>query len=214
MRRFTLLLALLSLVLGSAFALAEFPKPNQYPLSWELKFTHGLPRRIVVDTKAYWYLPYTVTNKTDKEQLFLPDFEMVTENGVSTRSDNNIPHNVFLAAKKETGANLLEQPIKIGGQILLGEDQARESVAIWREPNPEMGAFSIFLTGLSGEAVMVKKEGNDFKTLTNLEGLSAEERAKILILRKTLQLNYLIRGDEVYPGEDDVNENPEAWVMR
>ena len=37
---------------------------------------------------------------------------------------------------------------------------------------------------------------------------------KPVILRKTLQLNYLVRGDDVYPGEDEVNENPEVWVMR
>jgi hypothetical protein len=35
-----------------------------------------------------------------------------------------------------------------------------------------------------------------------------------VILRKTLQLNYLVRGDDVYPGEDEVNENPQEWVMR
>ena len=37
---------------------------------------------------------------------------------------------------------------------------------------------------------------------------------KETILRKTLRLNYFIRGDEVYPGEDEVNENPQEWVMR
>ena len=37
---------------------------------------------------------------------------------------------------------------------------------------------------------------------------------KDTILRKTLQLNYFIRGDEVYPGEDQVNDNPSMWIMR
>jgi hypothetical protein len=60
-----------------------------------------------------------------------------------------------------------------------------------------MGRFSIFVSGLSGETATTKgPEGKD------------------VILRKTLQLNYLIRGDDVYPGEDDVNENPSEWVMR
>ena len=27
------------------------------------------------------------------------------------------------------------------------------------------------------------------------------------IFRKTLQMNYFIRGDEVYPGEDEVNQD-------
>ena len=60
-----------------------------------------------------------------------------------------------------------------------------------------MGHFSIFVSGLSGETATVKdKDGKD------------------QILRKTLQLNYLIRGDDIYPGEDEVNENPSEWVMR
>ena len=60
-----------------------------------------------------------------------------------------------------------------------------------------MGAFSIFVQGLSGETARTK--GPDGKDVT---------------LRKTLQLNYLIRGDEIYKGEDQVNENPVQWVMR
>jgi hypothetical protein len=60
-----------------------------------------------------------------------------------------------------------------------------------------MGQFSIFITGLSGETATVTRHD-----------------AKPVILRKTLQLNYLIRGDAVYPGEDEINENPQQWVMR
>ena len=36
----------------------------------------------------------------------------------------------------------------------------------------------------------------------------------LVILRKTLQLNFFIRGDEVYPGEDEVNQKDEEWIMR
>ena len=39
-------------------------------------------------------------------------------------------------------------------------------------------------------------------------------KKSLTILRKTLQLNYFIRGDEVYPGEDEVNKDSEEWVMR
>src|SRR4051812_35912311 len=60
---------------------AEYPKPSPYPKSWELEFQHGLPKRVVVQTvgkpaQAYWYMTYSVTNNTDKEQLFLPAFEL------------------------------------------------------------------------------------------------------------------------------------------
>ena len=181
----------------------EYPKPSPYPKSWELKFEHGMPRRVVVQVpksnvpKAYWYMTYTVTNDTDKEQLFLPAFEMLTEDGRIIRNDINIPRAVFEAIKKREGIRYLTEAAMIGGELRLGPDQAKDGVAIWPEPSAEMGHFSIFVSGLSGETATVKDaEGKD------------------QILRKTLQLNYLIRGDDVYPGEDEVNESPEEWVMR
>src|SRR5204863_928599 len=66
---------------------ADYPKPSPYPKAWELKIEHGTPKRVVVQVpnsntpRAYWYMTYTVTNDTDKEQLFLPAFEMLTEDG-------------------------------------------------------------------------------------------------------------------------------------
>src|SRR5205085_12300241 len=78
--------ALLAITL-CGIARADFPKPSPYPITWELKFAHGKPVRIAVQVpgesvpKAYWYLPYTVTNLTDQERTFLPIFEMVTDEG-------------------------------------------------------------------------------------------------------------------------------------
>ena len=182
---------------------AEYPKPSPYPVTWELEFEHSKPKRIVVHPenstvpRAYWYITYTVTNETDQEQLFLPAFELLTEAGRVIRNDKNIPHSVFEAIKKQEGARFLQPAALVGGELRIGPDQAKDGVAIWPEPTPEMGKFSIFVSGLSGETAVVK--GPD---------------SKEVILRKTLQLNYHVRGDEVYPGQDEVNENPQEWVMR
>lgn len=186
-----------------ARAADPFPKPSVYPKSWELKFEHGKPTRVVVQDpasnapKAYWYMTYTVTNDTDKEQLFLPTFDLAIEDGRIIHNDFKIPRVVFDAVQKREGLRFLEPAAKIAGELRIGPDQAKDGVAIWPEPALEMGRFSIFVTGLSGEAATVK--GPD---------------GKDVILRKTLQLNYLIRGDDVYPGEDEVNENASEWVMR
>jgi hypothetical protein len=181
----------------------EAPKPALYPTSWELNFSHGMPQRIVVDIpgvggRAYWYVTYTVTNKTDREQTFLPAFELLNENGHITRSDSSIPAVVFDKVKEREKKSLLEPFYKTAGLLLVGEEQAKDGVAIWPETQTRMGRFSIFVEGLSGEAATVK--------------LGDKE----VILRKTLQMNYHIRGDEVYPGEDEINsDNPaEQWVMR
>jgi hypothetical protein len=193
--------ALLSI--PDALALADHPKPSVYPKSWQIDIAHGKPARTVVSVpgqavpQAYWYMTYTVTNNSGEERTFLPVFELLTEDGKILRSDRNVPLRVFETIKKQTGMKFLEQSTQIAGPIRLGEDQARDGVAIWSEPNLEMGSFSIFVTGLSGEFATVH---------------SADD--KETILRKTLQLNYLIRGDEVYPGEDEVNDNPEQWIMR
>ena len=206
LHRFPVCLLAFSFLMISAPAVrAEdpYPKPSPYPKSWELKFEHGKPTRIVVQIpgsvvpQAYWYMTYTVTNETDKEQLFLPTFDMALEDGRIIRNDFKIPRPVFDSIKKREGMRFLEQAAAIGGELRLGPDQAKDGVAIWPEAALRMGRFSIFVTGLSGEAATVK--GPD---------------GKDVILRKTLQLNYLIRGDEVYPGEDEVNENPSEWVMR
>lgn len=199
-------LALVAVSIAALFlstARAEYPKPSPYPKSWELKFEHGTPTRIVVTTadsnvpKAFWYMTYTVTNNTNQEQLFLPAFELLSQDGRVVRNDFKIPKGVFELIKKREGMRFLQQAAAVGGELRLGPDQAKDSVAIWPEPMSEMGSFSIFCSGLSGETARVK--GPD---------------GKELILRKSLQLNYLVRGDDVFPGEDEVNENSEEWVMR
>jgi hypothetical protein len=193
----------LSALLLASFVHADYPKPSEYPIAWELSFEHEKPKRITVQSgddplpKAYWYLKYTVTNNGEHEQTFLPMFELLTDDGRVIRSDKNISPKVFDEIKKTEKNKFLIPPLKVGGEMRLGEDEAKESVAIWEEPTPEMGNFSIFVTGLSGEATTIK-----------------DPNGKKIILRKTLQLNYLIRGDEFYPGEDEVNINAEAWVMR
>ena len=150
-------------------------------------------------------MTYSVTNNSDQERSFLPVFEMLTEEGKVFRSDRNLPYQVFTDIKAREKNKFLEHFTQIGGEIRLGEDEARDGVAIWKEPGPEMGSFSIFLTGLSGEFARLKDaEGKDVK----------DAKGEPVILRKTLQMNYFIRGDDVYPGLDEVNTRPEQWVMR
>ena len=206
-------------VLCTAFAVcavvstarAEYPKPSPYPISWELDFDHSKPKRIVVDVpgqsapKAYWYMTYTVTNKTDKEQTFLPIFQLVTKEGQVIRSDKDIPSKVFEAIKGRERIKFLEPYTKAAGELRIGDDQAKDSVAIWEEPEAKMGTFTIYIGGLSGESVFLKDDkGQEVK----------DPDGKPVILRKTLQLTYQIPGDEVRPGDDPVNEKDKTWVMR
>src|SRR3954465_13042333 len=175
---------------GSRQARADYPKPSPYPISWELNFQHDKPQRIVVDTgeapaKAYWYMTYTVTNNSGQERTYLPSFELVTKEGKVVRSDRLIPAAVFDAIKKREKKAMLEPFTKVGGEILLGEDQSRDGVAIWEEPTPRMGNFAIYANNLSGEAVQLKDDKGE---------VMKDPDGKPIILRKTLQLNYVIHG--------------------
>ena len=210
----------------SAQATPDFPVPSAYPISWELKFTHATPARIAVDVadspipKAYWYMTYTVTNEGDKEQRFYPQIDLLTADGKVHSSDAKVPDKVFRAIKASTRQKFLEPYTSIDGPIRLGPAEARDGVAIWEETQPRMEHFSVFVTGLSGEAVILKLvDGKLTKVDQAADLYDRENEDKLLksgltILRKTLQLNYFIRGDEVYPGEDQVNKDSEEWIMR
>jgi hypothetical protein len=199
-------------------AAADFPQPSPYPITWQLTFKHGLPKRVVVDIpsipvpKAYWYMTYTVVNTSDREQMFLPKFELLGEDGQISRSDVDIPKAVFDKIKELEGNKYMEPITTLVGQIRLGEAEARDGVAIWPEPSPRMGHFSVFVTGLSGEAVTMKIVNGEFKKIE--DAAEMKDPKELVILRKTLRLNFFIRGDEVYPGEDEVNQAAEEWIMR
>jgi hypothetical protein len=195
-----------------------FPKPSVFPISWQLKFDHSAPKRIVVrspgeaNPQAYWYMTFTVKNLTDEEQRFLPVFELVTNDGKVIRSDKSIPPTVFEEIKKREHDKMLEPLERVTGRLLIGEDQARDSVAIWKEPSTRMGTFQIFVGGLSGETITLKN-GEEFK-VTDWTKVSEEDKKGLNFLRKTLQLTYQIPGDEIRPEEDPIIAKGEEWVMR
>lgn len=218
MRRLFTALILLAGLATSLPAADSFPQPSPFPKSWELKFQHGLPKRVVVgvpgkgEPKAYWYIAYRVTNESKKEQTFLPEFDLVTRDGKIYRSDRNIPNEVYKAIQSRERNKYLEPAVRVSGELRIGEDEARDSVAVWEEPLKRMGEFTFFVAGLSGE----------FANVTNAQGVvEKDENGRPVVLRKTLQLTYHINGDEVSPGEDVVNpgqgrtgQNAENWVMR
>ena len=191
-------------------AVEAFPTPSVYPIAWELDFKYEVPKRIVVEApggrlpKAYWYMTYVATNNTPKEQLFLPKFEMVTKDGRVFRSDTEASPSVYATIARRERAKPLQPTLKLQGQILVGEDQAKYGVAIWEEPNPEPGSFSIFVSGLSGENVPLP--GSDGKPMMDKDG-------NPIVLRKTRQLDFTVRGDELYAG-DPIEKTADTWVMR
>jgi hypothetical protein len=214
------LVAAVPAVLPAPVARAEkFPEPSPYQISWEFKFQHGPPKRVVVrvpgtpNPVAYWYLTYTVTNPGDKPQKFVPTFDLLAEDGQVIHADQAIPPEVFQEIKHQEPNKLMVRSSDIIGMLNPGPDEAKDGVAIWPEPAPRMGTFHIFVGGLSGEFVEIKdKEG---KPVINKDPKTGEQTK--VVVRKTLELTYHLRGDEVRPGPDDEHEGDkdvEQWVMR
>ncbi|MDB5298018.1 MAG: hypothetical protein JWO31_4001, partial [Phycisphaerales bacterium] len=203
-------------------AVERYPEPKLQPTTWELKLRLGTPKRIAVRTpgqdaaKAYWYLPYTVTNLGEDNVEFDPVIEMLID-GKTIRANRALPSEVFDAIKRKEGNKLLTTAQKIVGTIKPGDDQARDGVAIWPEPQARMGTFTVFFAGLSGETVTVKKVGDKFvpidptKAADELKDVKEEDRRN---LRKQFSVTYRVLGDEVSPGTDPVQKRSEQWVMR
>lgn len=197
-----------AVLIGSIAALAhgaKYPEPSVYPIAWQLDFKQGTPTRIVVATEAYWYLTYTVTNKSGQDQVWQPDFQMVSDDGKVIRSDKGIGADVFDTIKAREANRFLRSASEVAGDLRQGEDQAKDGVAIWKEPARRMGKFKIFVAGLSGEFAILK--GDDGKPIPGDDKLP-------LILHKTLELDYAIYGDEHFPGRNEVHETGHKWIMR
>ncbi|HQY88416.1 MAG TPA: hypothetical protein PK402_07140 [Tepidisphaeraceae bacterium] len=187
-----------------------YPQPSVYPVAWELDFVFESPKRIVVEIpggaapKAYWYMPYVATNNTDREQVFLPTFDLLTKEGRVVKSDMETSAAVFNAIARREAKWPLKPALENAGPILVGEDQAKYGVAIWEEPSSEPGMFSVYVTGLSGETA----------PLTDSEGKPINDKdGQPILLRKTLQLDFNVRGDELYAG-DPIDQTGKQWVMR
>jgi hypothetical protein len=202
---------------------ARHPEPAAFPVSWDLKFRSAPPKRIVVKSGsskypvAYWYITYTVSNLGEKEQDFQPEFDLIASDGKVYAGNRAIPGDVFDAIKRQEGNDLLISPRKVAGMINVGPEQGRDSVAIWEEPMRQMGTFSIYVAGLSGEMVTMKKVGDKFVAVDRnreAEELKDVKEADRLTLRKQLQLTYQVVGDENNAGKDPVMKKGEKYVMR
>jgi hypothetical protein len=199
------LLVVLALVVLTVAApsQADYPQPSPFPVSWELNFTHSMPKRLVfqgpgdANPQAYWYMTYHVANNTDQDRIpFYPSFDMMLETGELAHSDIGIAPAVFDAIKQKERLKYLQSEYLIGGDLLHGEDQSKDGVAIWLEPRLRMGTFTIFCTGMWGESAVVKAGDKD------------------VTLHKTLVLTYHLDSDENHPGGGDLVAKDESYVMR
>ena len=199
---------MLAVTAGAAmFALATvwgYPQPHPSPSGWQLEFQYGSMKQIRLvlpgqsQPQTFWYMPYTVTNNTGRDVDFYPRSYLFTDTGQLIEAMQGVDALAYPVIAKLIGRELLEEELFVRGKLLQGEENARESVIIWRDFDPQAIAFKVFISGLSNETAWV----NDPMT------------GQKFSLVKTLQLSYGLGGDRDISAELSAQRLDEEWIMR
>jgi len=209
-------LAVGMLFAGGAESVLGVPQPSEVPKSWELKFRFEDPERVAVfepgkeEPAVYWYMLYRVENQNDKEVNFYPQFDLVTDTLKVVENQVKVSPEAFQAIKRRSGNPHLLTPEKITGRLLVGEEHARYGVAIWRDFDPKAKAFTVYVSGLSGEWTKVRNPAFDE------DEPRSEDNRRYFILRKTLAIPYRLPTSVSMRSRAVPQRLPEkqTWVMR
>ncbi len=214
MMRKCLLMLLLTALIGAAGHAA--PQPAIAPVKWELHFRYSDPERIAVmvpgrsEPVVYWYMLYTVENRTGEDRDFYPIFTIVTDTFNVVDSEVGVSPEAFRAIQRRWNDPLLLPASRISGKLLVGEDRARHGVAIWPDFDPRAREFTVFVSGLSGETTQLVNPAFD---ATRPAG---PRNPRVFILRKTLEIPYRLPGGVEARGQavpQRLSRQPQ-WVMR
>jgi hypothetical protein len=215
----TLAMVSLAAAFVGAFA-AEPPKPALVPASWQLEFEYKDLMPITVKLpgeetpKVFWYLIYTVTNRTGEDRIFVPSFQMYTDTGELIPAGASVPPNVFEEIKKVYNDPLMRQTTALTGKLLQGEDNAKTGVAIFPDFDPQVGVVDVFVGGLSGEAATVKLPSPITVTEVDAEGKKVQVQKDTLVLSKQLDLRYRVGAAGKERAHSGAAAIAKEWVMR
>jgi hypothetical protein len=202
--------------------------PLDKPGVWTLHFRYKPPRIVTLngigkdgkpEKKIVWYMWYQVYNlaKEDREAepvTFLPEFELVTKDLLTTHLDEPQPHMIDQLNDIENPQKL--KTLEVFSSIAISKKPIPPSkpdaiprpvtgAAVWTdmaEKAPKTNKFSVYIVGLSN-------------------GLATEElrTGEKLIKRKTLQINFVRPTDDNRPQITDIRPDDsvgpaEQWIYR
>lgn len=233
-------LALSVLVLSAATATSSLraePQPTPAPTKWELTFKPDQLQKINANGRTYWYLIYRVVNNTGEDVDFLPVIERVsditTEQPVEKAEQSpdkasklivdpaltGVDISVFKAIKQRHARTypLLVSPVEVIGRIRQGIDNSRESVAVFKDLDPRVSKFTIYVGGLSGERQTLPNPSYR-KPAKPADGSVAvapdEKNPPVFVIQKTLALPYTLPGDASTRRYATPALGRPDWVMR
>ncbi|MBN2447323.1 MAG: hypothetical protein JXO22_11380 [Phycisphaerae bacterium] len=213
----------------AAIEVGAGPEPSPTPVAWELEFKYEHPQRIEImlpgqaTPTVYWYIVYTVTNPGQRTERFFPTFQLVTDDLAVVDTDMGILPVVFDAIKKRhrvTHPHLVN-PTEAIGDLMAGDDHARESVAIWRADDLLVNSFTVYVAGLSGEIRFMPNPSYDpdqpaTRMVTGPDDRQREETVnpEHFTLRKTLELTYELPGSTGARQAVQPVFKSRRWIMR
>ncbi|MBU1260492.1 MAG: hypothetical protein KJ757_03820 [Planctomycetes bacterium] len=187
---------------------AVVPKANQ----WTLNVVFTQPQQIVVKVpgirkpQRFWYIIITINNDSGKEVPFYPNCELVTDTLQIIPAYKDTRNIVFDKIKRRHKRKypFLESLEFADNKILQGQDNSKDLAIIWPDFDAKARDISLFLAGLSNETVVV-----EHPTKKNADG-----KPEKVYLRKTLDLQYSISGDESLRKSGRLVFKGKRWVMR
>jgi hypothetical protein len=103
-----------------------------------------------------WYLPYYVSNPTDQEHTFIPDFELVEQGKPAVHHDQVSPaaQKAIQTIEAPHGIPVLQNSVTIAGRAIPARKAgaapgAVSGVATWVGLAPDAERISLFVSGLS-----------------------------------------------------------------
>jgi len=205
-----------ALALWPAVAAVAGPEPSLAPTSWQLDFEFHDPQRIRLtlpgDTSptTFWYLLFTVTNRTGQEVEFYPSFDLMTDTLDVVKGNSNIAPAVYdaLQARYRATYPFMVEPNRLYGVLRQGVDNRRTCAVAFRDFDPDANRFTIYVGGLSGELVRLQNP------VYNPLKVESDNNPRYHVLRKTLAIEYGLPGDRLSRKMATPVRVRREWVMR
>src|SRR5262245_48493636 len=199
---------------------------------WVLDFKFMAPRIKMINVpgrglQRCWYLWYEVSNNTGAPRTFVPDFQLLPNDGSPALKDEILP-SVQRAIEEEEGGGRKGYTVKntvtiasepIPPNMPKATPRVVRGVATWTDPNEpnasddddtkakkkklpklaDASGFTIFVGGLSNGWAVTD---------------AVAEGGKPVVHRKTLQLNFKVRGDRFGRKSEDVQFLGFEWFYK
>lgn len=221
-----------------------YPVPDPIPRGWSLDFYFDTPTILSVpqgegeQPQYYLYMTYRVINRTRQDRLFVPKIDMITNTGNLIPAGYHVPKSVFEKIRWLERNPAMQDTTAVTGKVLVGRDNMKQGVAIFKLPGRDIDRFSILVSGLSSESdfiawldqklveiteeeardlpswMIFRRAGKVFKKTGTQPLKDADGNDTRILVQKSLMLSFTSPSNFDNTGRKPVKLISEQWVMR